>query len=178
LNVTYPRPNVSKSLPCVMGVATSAIAAANGSKNCSAGSIAVRGKPQHDCSQPQIARGNARSAGSGTRRSQRFLTQIRIRLPRCRALSARPCSVSPAMNSTERVFVSPMKCATFSVGQPATTGASSPSVSLFCSLPKTGDAWLLDPSDQLAAPFADDFRAQSVSGGPARSDSGAGSRSR
>jgi hypothetical protein len=35
-----------------------------------------------------------------------------------------------------RVFVSPMKCATFSVGQPATTGASSPSVSLFCSLPK------------------------------------------
>jgi hypothetical protein len=62
--------------------------------------------------------------------------------------------------------------------QPATTGASSPSVSLFCSLPKTGDAWLLDPSDQLAAPFADDFRAQSVSGGPARSDSGAGSRSR
>ena len=36
------------------------------------------------------------------------------------------------------------------------TGASSPSVNLSCSSTGTGDAWLLDPADQLAARLARD----------------------
>src|SRR5947208_3653049 len=51
-----------------------------------------------------------------------------------------------------------MRCAIFSAGQPTATAASSRSVSWSCSPPKprdpNGDAWLLDPADQLAARLA------------------------
>ena len=50
-----------------------------------------------------------------------------------------------------RPFVWPTRFATFSAGQPITMGASLPSAST-----DTGDAWLLDPSDQLAARLARD----------------------
>ena len=53
-------------------------------------------------------------------------------------------------------FVSSMRCATFSVGQPVTMSASSPSVSWVLFSTETGDACLLDPSDQLAARLARD----------------------
>jgi hypothetical protein len=47
-----------------------------------------------------------------------------------------------------------MKCAIFSAALPTTTAASSPSVSLILFSTKTGDPWLLDPADQLAARLA------------------------
>jgi hypothetical protein len=48
-----------------------------------------------------------------------------------------------------------MRCAISSAEQPITTAASSPSASSSCS-PPTGDAWLLDPTDRLAARLARD----------------------
>ena len=48
-----------------------------------------------------------------------------------------------------------MRCATFSATRPITTAASSPSVSCLFST-ETGDAWLLDPADRLAARLARD----------------------
>jgi len=45
---------------------------------------------------------------------------------------------------------------TLRTGPPNATVASSPSVRCCCSRPDTGDAWLLDPSDHLAARIARD----------------------
>jgi hypothetical protein len=55
-----------------------------------------------------------------------------------------------------------MRCTIFSAGPPTTTAASSPSVSWSCSPPKTGDAWLLDPADRLAARLARDGESEPI----------------
>ena len=55
-----------------------------------------------------------------------------------------------------------MRCAIFSAGQPITTAASSLSVSWSCSSTETGDAWLLDPADQLAARLARDGQSEPI----------------
>jgi hypothetical protein len=49
-----------------------------------------------------------------------------------------------------------MRYATFNAVQPATTDESLRSASLSCSRPQTGDAWLLDNEDGLAAPLTRD----------------------
>ena len=65
--------------------------------------------------------------------------------------------VEPASaGSMARASVSPTRSATSNGAPPTMTGASSPSVNLSCSQPRTGDAWLLDPADQLAARLARD----------------------
>jgi hypothetical protein len=55
-----------------------------------------------------------------------------------------------------KTFVSATKFATFWAGLPSIMGASLRTAGLSCSPPETGDAWLLDPSNQTAAPLARD----------------------
>ena len=49
-----------------------------------------------------------------------------------------------------------MRCAIFNAGPPITTAASLPSVQLVLFSTETGDAWLLDPAERLAARLARD----------------------
>ena len=51
-----------------------------------------------------------------------------------------------------------MRCAIFNAGPPITTAASLPSVSST----ETGDAWLLDPADRLAARLARDGESEPI----------------
>jgi hypothetical protein len=54
-----------------------------------------------------------------------------------------------------------MRCAIFSVEQPITTAASSLGQLILFST-KTGDAWLLDPADRLAARLARDAESEPI----------------
>jgi hypothetical protein len=54
-----------------------------------------------------------------------------------------------------------MRCAIFSVEQPITTAASSLGQLILFST-KTGDAWLLDPADRLAARLAQDAESEPI----------------
>jgi len=55
-----------------------------------------------------------------------------------------------------------MRCGIFSAGPRTTTAASSVLLSWSCSLPETGDAWLLDPADRLAARLARDGESEPI----------------
>src|SRR5215831_14306986 len=63
----------------------------------------------------------------------------------------------PASRSSgARIFVWPMRCATFSATRPITHGRIVTIGQLLLFSTETGDAWLLDPADRLAARLARD----------------------
>src|SRR5215472_14559929 len=65
--------------------------------------------------------------------------------------------VDPASRSSgARIFVWPMRCATFSATRPITTARIVTIGQLLLFSTETGDAWLLDPADRLAARLARD----------------------
>jgi len=74
---------------------------------------------------------------------------------RCQPDRAKLCA-------TNAGFVSPTRFATFSDGRPLATDALSPPTSLSSSRPKQADAWLLDPSDHLAARLARDGNPEAI----------------